>query len=67
MIRNNSILFTVLVLGLSILTISSILFLEPKESFSQKSTLHITKQVQTLTHYLLVHLTLDPLILLTIF
>ena len=43
MIRNNSILFTVLVLGLSILTISSILFLEPKESFSQKSTLHITK------------------------
>jgi hypothetical protein len=43
MIRNNSILFTVLVLGLSILTISSILFLEPIESFAQKSTLHITK------------------------
>jgi hypothetical protein len=43
-INNTSILVTVLVLGLSILTISSILFLEPIESFAQKSTLHITKQ-----------------------
>jgi hypothetical protein len=42
-VNNTSILFTVLVLGLSILTISIISFLEPIESFSQKSTLHITK------------------------
>ena len=42
-VNNNSILVTTVVLGLSILTISSILFLEPKESFSQKSSLHITK------------------------
>ncbi len=40
---NTSILVTVLVLGLSIMTISSILFLEPIESSAQKSTLHITK------------------------
>ena len=40
---NTSILVTVLLLGLSIMTISSILFLEPIESFAQKSTLHITK------------------------
>ena len=53
MIRNNSILFTILVLGLSILTISSISFLGPIELFSQttetqskqssSSSLHITK------------------------
>jgi hypothetical protein len=42
-INTTSILVTALVLGLSILTISSILFLEPIESFAQKSTLHITK------------------------
>ncbi|HJT85596.1 MAG TPA: hypothetical protein VJ697_14030 [Nitrososphaeraceae archaeon] len=42
-INSTSILVTALVLGLSILTISSILFLEPIESFAQKSTLHITK------------------------
>ena len=42
-INSTSILVTVLVLGLSILTISSILFLEPIESFAQKTTLHITK------------------------
>jgi hypothetical protein len=54
MVKNSSILFTVLVLGLSILTISSISFLIPIESFSQtieaqskqsssSSSLHITK------------------------
>ena len=43
-INRTSILVTALVLGLSILTISSILFLQPIESFAQKSTLHITKQ-----------------------
>ncbi len=42
-LSNKSILLTVMVLGLSILTISSISFPEPIESFSQKSTLHITK------------------------
>jgi len=42
-INRTSILVTALVLGLSILTISSILFLQPIESFAQKSTLHITK------------------------
>ena len=46
--NNTSILFTLLVLGLSIVTISSISFLEPLESFSQTietkySSLHITK------------------------
>ena len=46
--NNTSILFTVMVLGLSILTISSISFLAPLESFSQttetkSSSLHITK------------------------
>lgn len=45
--NNISILLTVVVLGLSIFTISSISFLEPTESFSQKSSssspLHITK------------------------
>ena len=45
--NNISILLTVVVLGLSIFTISSITFLEPTESFSQKSSssspLHITK------------------------
>lgn len=46
--NNTSILFTVLVLGLSILTISSISFLELLESFSQTietkySSLHIIK------------------------
>ncbi len=49
MVRNISILLTVLVSGLSILTISSISFLEPTESFSQtislssSSSLYITK------------------------
>ena len=52
MVRYSSILFTVLVLGLSILTISSISFLTSIESFSQtietqskqsSSSLHITK------------------------
>jgi hypothetical protein len=44
-LTNTSILLTVLVLGLSILTISSILFLAPIESFAQKSSspLYITK------------------------
>jgi hypothetical protein len=42
-INNTPILVTILVLGLSILTISSFLFLETTETFAQKSTLHITK------------------------
>ena len=50
--NNTSVLLTVLVLGLSILTISGISFLSPLDSFSQvsdtqaesSSSLHITKQ-----------------------
>jgi type IV secretory pathway VirB2 component (pilin) len=66
-LNNKSILLTIMVLGLSILTISSISFLGLTESFSQPKSSTLQRIVQTLTYYLQVHLILDPSIQHTTF